>query len=138
MTTSGRRRRKRQSQDLSKQQIRILIKQFGNLVREVKRILNKEGVYGQALEIEELLITFNCNGVNDLLENLLIKMESLELENVLANAFSVKLSLLENIDAVVNHRLSFKFWRFLSMWAKSTQRVVRIYLTIELAGPVNT
>lgn len=131
---SGRRRRKRQSQELSKKQIRILIKQFGSYVREVKRILMKEGLYGQALEIEALLISFNCNGVNDLLEHLLNKMESSELENILANTFSLKLSLLENIEAVTNHRLSFKFWRFLSLWAKNTQRVVRIYLTIELAG----
>ena len=131
---SGRRRRKRQSQELSKKQIRNLIKQFGSSVREVKRILMKEGLYGQALEIEALLISFNCNGVNDLLEHLLNKMESSELENILANTFSLKLSLLENIEAVTNHRLSFKFWRFLSLWAKSTQRVVRIYLTIELAG----
>ena len=75
----------------------------------------KKGLYGQALEIEALLISFNCNGVNDLLEHLLNKMESSELENILANTFSLKLSLLENIEAVTNHRLSFKFWRFLSL-----------------------
>ena len=131
---AGRKKRRRRQAELSNKQIKILIKQFGRYVKKIKQILTEDGLYDKLLQIESLLGEDNCAQAAPLLEEVTTLMESSRLENWVSNAVTVKLELLVNIDAVIDHKQSFKFWRFLSLWAKNTVKITRGYLIIELAG----
>ena len=130
---SGRKRRKRQA-EMTKKQVRIMIKQFGTLVRQVKRVLINEGLLDKVIELETLLFGGNCAQASIMRDEISALIDSSDLEILLANTYSVKQTLLENIDAVESHRLSFRFWRFLAMWSKNTRRVTRVYLALDLSG----
>ena len=131
---AGKKKRRRRQAELSNKQIKILIKQFGRYVKKIKQILTEDGLYDKLLQIESLLGEDNCARAAPLLEEVTTLMESSRLENWVSNAVTVKLELLINIDAVIDHKQSFKFWRFLSLWAKNTVKITRGYLIIELAG----
>ena len=111
-----------------------MIKQFGSFVKQIKKILKQEGLYSKWLEVEQILFSNSCDGVSVLLEEIYTIIEDSGLEILIANAFSVKLQLLDNIEAVINHRLSFKFWRFLGIWSRNIGKIIRGYLILDLAG----
>ena len=103
-------------------------------MRQIKNILKDEGLYSKWLEVEQILFSNSCDGVSALLDEIYTIIEDSGLENLIANAFSVKLELLDNIEAVINHRKSFKFWRFLAIWSRNIGKITRGYLILDLAG----
>ena len=103
-------------------------------MKQIKKILKQEGLYSKWLEVEQILFSNSCDGVSVLLEEIYTIIEDSGLEILIANAFSVKLQLLDNIEAVINHRLSFKFWRFLGIWSRNIGKIIRGYLILDLAG----
>lgn len=105
-------------------------------MKQIKKILKQEGLYSKWLEVEQILFSNSCDGVSVLLEEIYTIIEDSGLEILIANAFSVKLQLLDNIEAVINHRLSFKFWRFLGIWSRNIGKIIRGYLILDLAGTV--
>ena len=103
-------------------------------MKQIKKILKQEGLYSKWLEVEQILFSNSCDGVSVLLEEIYTIIEDSGLEILIANAFSVKLQLLDNIEAVINHRISFKFWRFLGIWSRNIGKIIRGYLILDLAG----
>ena len=103
-------------------------------MKQIKKILKQEGLYSKWLVVEQILFSNSCDGVSVLLEEIYTIIEDSGLEILIANAFSVKLQLLDNIEAVINHRLSFKFWRFLGIWSRNIGKIIRGYLILDLAG----
>merc|ERR1711971_1161205 len=129
----GRKRRRRRQSTLSNKQIKILIRQFRRYVRAVKRILVKDGLYQEMLRLEEMLAENKCNEIQALLREIEAEILASNLENLILNAFTVKLELLDNIDAVLAHKQSFKFWRTLSIWIRNVDKILRGYLILELS-----
>ena len=85
------------------------------------------------LRLEELLAENKCNEVQDLLQEIEAEIAASNLEIWILNAFTVKLELLDNIDAVLDHKQSFKFWRTLSIWIRNVDKILRGYLILELS-----
>ena len=85
------------------------------------------------LRLEELLAENKCLEAQALLKEIEAEILATNFENWILNAFTVKLELLNNIDAVSAHKQSFKFWRTLSIWMRNVDKILRGYLILELA-----
>ena len=60
------------------------------------------------LRLEEMLAENKCNEIQALLQEIEAEIVASNLENLILNAFTVKLELLDNIKAVLAHKQSFK------------------------------
>ena len=121
--------------DLSTREVKVLVRQFANNVRQLRRILIQEGLLQKMLDLEILLlINADCQTVRNKLDELREMMESSNLNSLLSTTFSIKFTLLENISSLIESKSSFRFWRMLPVWLKNIERVISGYDVIGSAG----
>ena len=104
--------------------MKVLVRQFAGNVRQLRRILFKEGLFQQMLGLEiSLLNQGDCETLQTQLAAVYSVMESNSLNTLILSTYSIKFSLLENIEALLASKFSFRFWRMLPVWLKNVERV---------------
>ena len=123
---------------LSNKEVKVLVRQFANNVRQLRRILFKEGLFQQFLSLEiSLLNQGDCETLQTQLAAVYSVMESNSLNTLILSTYSIKFSLLENIEALLASKFSFRFWRMLPVWLKNVERMMYGYEVIGAAGKSN-
>ena len=123
---------------LSNKEVKVLVRQFAKNVRQLRRILFKEGLFQQMLGLEiSLLNQGDCETLQTQLAAVYSVMESNSLNTLILSTYSIKFSLLENIEALLASKFSFRFWRMLPVWLKNVERMMYGYEMIGAAGKSN-
>ena len=142
--TAGRRRSARSvftrtGSDLTSREVKILVRQFANNVRQLRRILLGEGLFQEFLALEILLLNeANCDTVRNKLEELRELMETSNLNSLILTTYSVKFTLLENVESLIDSKFSFRFWRMLPVWLRNIDKVMYGYSLIGSAGDLSS
>ena len=132
---SGGRKRSVRSVRLSNREVKVLVRQFAKNVRELRSILFKQGFFRKILQLELLLLSeADCVTINNELGEIYDLMESNNLNSLLSTTFSIKLSLLEDIESLIASKFSFRFWRMLPVWLRNIEKVMYSYGVIGSAG----
>ena len=132
---SGGRKRSVRSVRLSNREVKVLVRQFAKNVRELRSILFKQGFFRKILQLELLLLSeADCVTINTELGEIYDLMESNNLNSLLSTTFSIKLSLLEDIESLIASKFSFRFWRMLPVWLRNIEKVMYSYGVIGSAG----
>ena len=76
----------------------------------------------------------DCESVRDELSEVYEMMESSNVNSLVLTTFSIKSTLLENIQSLVNSKSSFRFWRMLPVWLKNIDKVIYGYDIIGSVG----
>ena len=122
---------------LSNKEVKVLVRQFANNVRQLRRILFKEGLFQQFLSLEiSLLNQGHCETVRTEVAAIYSVMESNSLNSLILATYSIKFSLLENIEALLASKFSFRFWRMLPVWLRNVERMMYGYQVIGSAGKI--
>lgn len=120
---------------LSSREVKVLVRQFARNVRQLRRILIKEGLFQKMLGLEILMLNeADCESVRDELSEVYEMMESSNVNSLVLTTFSIKSTLLENIQSLVNSKSSFRFWRMLPVWLKNIDKVIYGYDIIGSVG----
>ena len=120
---------------LSNKEVKVLVRQFASNVRQLRRILFKEGLFQQFLSLEiSLLNQGDCETLQTQLAAVYSVMESNSLNTLILSTYSIKFSLLENIEALLASKFSFRFWRMLPVWLRNVERMMYGYEVIGSAG----
>ena len=123
---------------LSNKEVKVLVRQFAKNVRQLRRILFKEGLYQQLLSLElSLLNQADCETVQTEVAAIYSLMESNSLNSLILSTYSIKFSLLDNIEALLASKFSFRFWRMLPVWLKNVERMIYGYDLIGAAGKLS-
>ena len=122
---------------LSSKEVKVLVRQFAGNVRQLRRILFKEGLFQQMLGLEIILLNSgDCQTVETELAMIYSVMESNNLNSLVLSTYSIKFSLLDNIDALLASKFSFRFWRMLPVWLRNVERMMYGYEVIGAAGKI--
>ena len=122
---------------LSSREVKVLVRQFAKNVRQLRRILFKEGLFQQMLGLEiSLLNSGDCETVETELAAIYSVMESNSLNSLLLSTYTIKFSLIENIETLLASKFSFRFWRMLPVWLRNVERMMYGYEVIGSAGKI--
>ena len=117
--------------------MKVLVRQFAKNVRQLRRILFKEGLFQQFLGLEiSLLNSGDCETVETELAAIFSVMESNSLNSLILSTYTIKFSIIENIEALLASKFSFRFWRMLPVWLRNVERMMYGYEVIGSAGKV--
>ena len=118
--------------------MKVLVRQFARNVRQLRRILFKQELFQQMLGLEiSLLNSGDCETVETELGAIYSVMESNSLNSLLLSTYTIKFSLLENIETLLASKFSFRFWRMLPVWLRNVERIMYGYEVLGSAGRIS-
>merc|ERR1711971_106096 len=82
-----------------------------------------------SLEIS-LLNSGDCETVETELAAIYSVMERNSLNSLILSTYTIKFSLIENIEALLASKFSFRFWRMLPVWLRNVERMMYGYEVI--------